>query len=637
MKTLHLNRIFDRLKKFLPSPDELYLVQSIEEQKLYMCRGNRIVEHFDCSTSRYGVGIRENSFRTPPGIHRIREKTGSGAPPLRIFKERRDTGTDWDGKSREENLILARVMRLEGLEEGVNRGPGVDSFERFIYIHGTNREDLVGTPLSHGCLCLRSLDVIRLYETVSEGTLVYIESPPLLVGGVPCRSVHFAGVFGSGMSALAQYLRFQGLGVSGSDRLLESEDTAAMRRCLEGLGCTLSKQDGAGLGEGTDLLCVSTAIEDSNPDVAAARSREIPILHRSDLLAAIIGTRRTIAVAGTSGKSTVTAMIFEFLTACGQSPSLVSGAPLISLEKEGMAGNAYSGGSDLLVVEADESDGTIIKYHPEFAVVLNVSRDHKTVEELKALFETLVKNSAWSACNADDPVLSGFAASTSFGRNKLAGWRPEREETLPDSVILSRGGFAYHLPLPGAHNLENLRAALCVCEHLGCAGKQLAGAVRNFAGVARRFNVTSTERGVFVVDDFAHNPAKIAAAVNTARGISGRIIAVYQPHGFGPTRFLKDEYISTFRAIFHNNDSLYLLPIYYAGGTANKDISSQDLIEGLGPVEFNAQVVAGREELLARLKADVNPGDCVIIMGARDPSLSALVGKSVELFSTKGK
>lgn len=635
MVTVRLSLIYSRLKNYLASPGELYIVQSIEDQKLYACREGRVVEIYDSSSSRYGVGIREGSFRTPPGVHRIREKIGSGASPLRIFKDRKDTGTDWDGKSGEENLVLARILRLEGLEEGINRGPGVGSFERFIYIHGTNREDLVGTPLSHGCLCLRSLDVMRLYETVREGTLVYIEPPPLIVGGTPCRSIHFAGIFGSGMSALAQYLRFQGIGVSGSDRLLESEDTAAMRRCLERLGCSLSKQDGSGLGEGTDLLCVSTAIEDSNPDVAAARSRGIPIMHRSDLLAAIIKTRKAIAVAGTSGKSTVTAMVFEFLTACGQSPSLVSGAPLISLEKEGMAGNAFSGGSDLLVVEADESDGTIIKYHPEFSVVLNVSRDHKTVEELKVLFETLLRNSAWSACNADDPVLSRFAASTSFGKNESARWRPDREEVLPGSVTLFRGGFEYRLPLPGAHNLENLRAALCVCEHLGCEGKQLAGAVRNFAGVARRFNVMATEKGVFVVDDFAHNPAKIAAAVNTARGISERVIAVYQPHGFGPTRFLKDEYISTFRAIFHKNDSLYLLPIYYAGGTANKDISSQDLIEGLGPVEYKAQAVAGRDDLLASLKADAKPGECVIIMGARDPSLSTLVGKTVELFSTK--
>ena len=149
------------------------------------------------------------------------------------------------------------------------------------------------------------------------------------------------------------------------------------------------------------------------------------------------------------------------------------------------------------------------------------------------------------------------------------------------------------------------------------------------------FAVTETEQNVHVVDDFAHNPAKIAAAVSAARGLSERIIAVYQPHGFGPTRFLKDEYIATFRTIFRQNDSLYLLPIYYAGGTAQKDISSEDIIDGLGPVSFNAQAVSDRNELLTKLKADVRSGDCVLVMGARDPSLPALVRKIVELFGGK--
>ena len=191
----------------------------------------------------------------------------------------------------------------------------------------------------------------------------------------------------------------------------------------------------------------------------------------------------------------------------------------------------------------------------------------------------------------------------------------------------------YHLPLPGEHNLENLRAALCVCEHFGCEPMALADAVRNYEGVARRFSVTGTNQNVLVVDDFAHNPVKIAAAVRTARGLSERIIAVYQPHGFGPTRFLKDEYIATFRTIFQQNDSLYLLPIYYAGGTAQKDISSEDIINGLGPIAFNAHAVSDRDELLTRLKADARPEDCVLLMGARDPSLPTLVKKTVELFS----
>jgi UDP-N-acetylmuramate--alanine ligase len=156
----------------------------------------------------------------------------------------------------------------------------VDSYERYIYIHGTGREDLIGTPLSHGCVCLRNRDIMRLFDTVREGALVFIDPPAIVIHERPCRSFHFTGIFGSGMSALAQYLRFQGIAVSGSDRFHGSEDTAAIRRSLEGLGCAVVQQDGSGVGADTDVVCVSTAIEDSNPDVAAARDRGISIVHR---------------------------------------------------------------------------------------------------------------------------------------------------------------------------------------------------------------------------------------------------------------------------------------------------------------------------------------------------------------------
>jgi UDP-N-acetylmuramate--alanine ligase len=632
MDTTRLNRVYKKLRNFLTGPEEPFLVVSIETQTLLVCRNDTIVERYDASTSRFGNGNRENSLKTPLGLHRITEKFGHGAPAGRVFRDREDTGEDWDHSENGDNLILTRILRLEGIEEGINKGAGVDSYERYIYIHGTGREDLIGTPLSHGCVCLRNLDVIRLFDSVKEGTLVYIDPPPVVIGEHRCRSVHFTGIFGSGMSALAQYLRFQGIEVSGSDRLLASEDTASVRRSLEGLGCAVVQQDGSGVSADTDVVCVSTAIEESNPDIAAACGRGIPIIHRSDLLSALISARKTIAVAGTSGKSTVTAMIFEFLTACGKSPSLISGAGLRRLERQGLIGNAWNGGSDLLVVEADESDGTLIKYRPEAAVILNVSKDHKTTEEIKALFETLASQSPWTASNADDPVLASLPATVRFGRNGTGSWRPDREEFLPTSVKLFRNGTEYHLPLPGDHNLENLCAALCVCEHFGCEEPALADAVKNYEGVARRFSVTRTRRNVHVVDDFAHNPAKIAAVVRAARGLSERIIAVYQPHGFGPTRFLKDEYIATFRTAFRQNDSLYLLPIYYAGGTAQKNISSEDIINGLGPAAFTAQAVKDRDELLTRLKVDVKPEDCVLLMGARDPSLPALVRKIVELF-----
>ncbi len=632
METVHLSRIYEKLGQFLTDPRELFLVVSIEMQTLLVCAQDAIIERYDCSTSRFGIGNRENSLKTPLGLHRIREKFGDGAPPGRIFRDREDTEEDWEHSQNGDNLILTRILRLEGLEEGINKGPGVDSYERYIYIHGTGREELIGTPLSHGCVCLRNLDIIRLFEQVKEGTLVYIDPPPILINDQRSWTVHFAGIFGSGMSALAQYLRFHGISVTGSDRLHASEDTASIRASLELLGCAIAPQDGSGINANTDVVCVSTAIEESNPDIAAARSHGLAIIHRSDLLAAIIATKKTIAVAGTSGKSTVTAMIFEFLTACGESPSLISGACLRRLEKQGLIGNAWSGGSDLLVVEADESDGTLVKYRPEATVFLNISKDHKSPDDIKQLFETLASQSSWIASNADDPNLLSLPATMRFGRNGSASWRPDREQLLPTSVKLFKNGLEYHLPLPGEHNLENLCAALCVCEQFGCRQTALAEAVRNYEGVARRFSLTRTKQNVHVVDDFAHNPAKIAAVVRAARGLSEHIIAVYQPHGFEPTRFLKDEYIATFRTIFQKLDSIYLLPIYYAGGTAQKNISSEDIINGLGPVSFHAQAVKSRDELLTKLQAAARPEDCVLLMGARDPSLSTLARKIVELF-----
>jgi UDP-N-acetylmuramate--alanine ligase len=632
MDTARLDRIYKKIRNNVTDPHELYIVVSIEKQTLLLCRKQTIVERYNCSTSRFGIGNRENSLRTPLGLHRIKEKYGAGAPPGRVFTDREDTGVDWDHKQNGDNLILTRILRLEGLEDGINLGPGIDSYERYIYIHGTGREDLIGTPLSHGCVCMRNHDVIRLFNIVPEGTLVYIEPPPMVINGHQCRSVHFTGIFGSGMSALAQFLRYQGIPVSGSDRFHASDDTISIRQSLEGLGCAIAPQDGSGVNTDTDVVCVSTAIEDSNPDIAAARAHGIPIIHRSDLLASIIATKRTIAVAGTSGKSTVTAMIFEFLTACEKSPSLISGAGLRRLEQQGLLGNAYSGGSDLLVVEADESDGTLVKYRPEASVILNISKDHKSVDELTTMFKTLASQSPWTASNADDPILASLPATVRFGKDGSASWHPDREELLPMSVKLFRNGAEFHLPLPGEHNLENLRAALCVCEQFGCERTVLAKAVKNYEGVARRFFVTRTIQNVHVVDDFAHNPVKIAAAVSAARGLSNRIIAIYQPHGFGPTRFLKDEYIATFRTIFRQHDSLYLLPIYYAGGTAQKNISSEDIVQDLGPVAFKAQAVKDRNVLIAQLKTDATSGDCVLVMGARDPSLPALVRKIVELF-----
>src|SRR5512136_1508679 len=186
---------------------------------------------------------------------------------------------------------------------------------------------------------------------------------------------------GSGMSAIAQYLAWEGRAITGSDRIAFAHEMKETKEKLERCGCLLFSQDGSGVTAATEALVISTAIEEDNPDIAAARKRGIPIVHRSDVLAAIVASHRTIAVCGTSGKSTVSALIFEILRACGQSPSVIAGANLTCLHEEGLIGNAFKGDSGILVMEADESDGTLVKYRPAEAVFLNISKDHKPVAE----------------------------------------------------------------------------------------------------------------------------------------------------------------------------------------------------------------------------------------------------------------
>ena len=190
MEAARLHHIYEQLRKYISDPLDPFVVVSIESQTLFVCKNEAVVEQYDCSTSRFGNGNRENSLKTPLGTHRIREKFGAGAPAGRVFRDREDTGEDWDHRQNGDNLILTRILRLEGLERGINKGEGIDSYERYIYIHGTGREDMIGAPLSHGCVCLRNADVIRLFETVREGTLVYIDPPPLVINDRPCRGFH---------------------------------------------------------------------------------------------------------------------------------------------------------------------------------------------------------------------------------------------------------------------------------------------------------------------------------------------------------------------------------------------------------------------------------------------------------------
>lgn len=433
--------------------------------------------------------------------------------------------------------------------------------------------------------------------------------------------IHFVGVGGAGMSALAQIHAMDGGPATGSDRDFDRGRGGSLRVKLEALGVRLLPQDGSAITKETDLVVLSTAIEDTNAEVAAAKALGVPLMHRSEFLARHVEAMRTIAVTGTSGKSTVVAMIFEILEGAGRGPSVITGGALIALQKRGFTGNAFRGESSLLIVEADESDGSLVNYKPAVGVFLNLTKDHLEVSALTEIFLKFRGNVATALVSADDPALAGVRADATFG---LASGelRAERLELTAGGSSFRVGGVAFTLPVPGRHNAENAMAAIAACVNEGVTLEDCARALAAFQGVARRFQSLGVERGVEVVDDFAHNPAKIAATLAAARLRAPRILAVYQPHGFAPTRHLKNELIAAFAEWLRPGDRLWLPDIYYVGGTASKDISSRDVVDPLAAKGLHAFHIPDRSAIVPLIAAEARESDLVIVMGARDPSLS---------------
>jgi hypothetical protein len=300
-------------------------------------------------------------------------------------------------KSSRKTWILSRILWLEGLEARREQAaPGIDSFERYIYIHGTNQEDLLGVPRrTDACACLQRTRPWRLGDLLqAKGRRIH------RTAGRPVMRWHFAGIGGTGMSAIAFYLLGRGQDVSGSDRLFDRGGGAAIRAALESRGARIHPQDGSGIAPDVRLV-VSTAVEADVPEVRAARELGCEIVHRSEALASIANAARTIAVSGTSGKSTVTAMVFRVLREAGLDPSVISGGVLKELAAEGHWGNAYGGAGEWLVIEADESDGSLVQYAPEIGLMLNLDRDHKELDELRTLFATFRDRSKIFAANGD--------------------------------------------------------------------------------------------------------------------------------------------------------------------------------------------------------------------------------------------
>ena len=428
------------------NPRSRVLVVDAARQRLGLLEGGRLVFEAVISTAKNGLGCEEGSYRTPTGWHRIHDRIGAGAEPGTVFRNRVAAGEVWRGEIRSEDLILTRVLTLDGLEDGCNRGPGVDSLERFIYLHGTNQEGQLGLPVSHGCVRLSNVDVACLFDLLSPGDPVLIAGD-LQNDGLGLGRLHFAGVAGSGMSALAQFVAMKGGHASGSDRSFDRGQRPEERTQLEALGVTIHSQNGAGLEGDCSALIVSTAVEEEVPDVAAARRLGVPVLHRSELLAHLVARYRTVAVTGTSGKSTTVAMVFEILRGVGRDPSVITGGELVALQREGLWGNAWVGRSDILVIEADESDGSVVRYHPAVGVVLNLQRDHKemdTVAEMFRVFRAQVREAIVLGQGVSMPMRIKFDAlgRGNVPKNMNAGfskaWKSQKLERNALDAIVTR-------------------------------------------------------------------------------------------------------------------------------------------------------------------------------------------------------
>ena len=418
---------------------------------------------------------------------------------------------------------------------------------------------------------------------------------------------HLIGIGGVGMSALAQALLDSGGAVTGSDRLLDKGDRTETLACLERQGVRLFPQDGSGLHAGVSRLVVSSAIESDNPDLAAAGRLGVPSVHRAAELARAVEGRRLCAVTGTCGKSTVTAMLGHLLAETGFDPLVVNGAAVAGWDAGGTRiGSVRAGRGEWAVIEADESDKSLMVFRPDAVIVTNASSDHFAREEADRLFD----------------AFGGRA------RGRLVDGRHDAADTLvPGGFTLD--GVRFSVPMPGIHNAANARLAVRMARLLGAPFAALPSALSRFKGVVRRLQQTGFCNGAKVVDDYAHNPEKLAAAWTTLQqeapeGVAG----VWRPHGYGPLRKMMDDLAAMFIRVLRPCDTLLLLTVYDAGGTADRSVESGTLAERIaGKAQGSVLCVPDIAAAEAVLREKAAPGRTLATFGARDPDLPRLAAR----------
>ncbi len=469
------------------------------------------------------------------------------------------------------------------------------------------------------------------------------------------KSYFFCGIGGSGMLPLANIVRDQGAKVAGSDRALDQGRLAPKFEWLESLGISLHKQDGSGLTNKDQILVASAAIEDTVPDVAKANELGCKRITRAELLSELFNAApRNIGIAGTSGKSTVTGMIGWILADAGMDPTIMNGGVMKNfVNADTPFASACVGKGDVFVSEVDESDGSIALFSPDIAVLNNISLDHKSLAELRQLFGDFAQSAKHAIWNADDIETVALMATLNpspFQRRDRSGALLEKEGSFisfgftdradvraTDVIDLPLGSrftltannekLPVNLIVPGRHNIANALAAIAATIAMGVSVAQAIHAMERFTGLARRFDIVGIAGGITVIDDFGHNPDKTAATLATLRAFPGRVIAFFQPHGYGPIRVMGNELAQVFARMLGRDDHLILCDPVYFGGTVDRRLGSQSITDAVVAAGRQAEHIPSREDCGKRIVELAQPGDRIVIMGARDDTLSAFAAE----------
>ncbi|WP_375413411.1 glutamate ligase domain-containing protein [uncultured Bradyrhizobium sp.] len=447
----------------------------------------------------------------------------------------------------------------------------------------------------------------------------------------------FCGVGGSGMTPLALIIQARGGGVEGSDRALDQGRNTERFDFLRSRGVLLHPQDGSGIRRAGQVLVTSAAVEDTIPDVQAARRIGAAVTTRARLLAELFNASAlSVGVAGTSGKSTTVGMIGWILHRAGKCPTIMNGADMKNfVAADSPFASARIGEGEVFVSEVDESDGSIAFFEPRVAVVNNISLDHKSLDELRKLFRHFVAEAQKVVLNLDNAEAAALLPDLKPGQAMTYGLVATQADLVASLPAPSPGGIAFavtardsgeavavNLKVPGLHNVANALAALCAATICGVPLADAAASLSEFSGIRRRLEVAGTANGITVIDDFAHNPDKISATLETMHAFPGRLLLMFQPHGYGPLRLMKDALVDCFAEGLHDDDVLVMPEPVYFGGTVDRSVGSREIVDAIERRGRKAFVFPDRSACGESLVRLARPGDRILVMGARDDSLS---------------